>query len=67
MTQALGLAAALAPETDRMAMPEIDISVADAVVENLFRRTLELDSAHRWAQNNLGLHLHSHGRDEEVG
>lgn len=46
--------------------PDVDIDAVDMVVEGLFRRTLEVDGSHRWALNNLGLHLHSHGRNAEV-
>lgn len=46
--------------------PDVDIDAVDMVVEGLLRRTLELDGSHRWALNNLGLHLHSHGRNSEV-
>lgn len=43
-----------------------DIDAADRVTEALFRRTLEVDPTHRWAHNNLGLHLHYRGRNAEV-
>lgn len=44
----------------------VSIEVVDSTVEGLFRRTLEAESTHRWALNNLGLHLHWRSRNEEV-
>ncbi|CAM9712143.1 unnamed protein product, partial [Ectocarpus sp. 13 AM-2016] len=38
----------------------------DQVIENFFRRALDLDAEHRWALNNLGLHLHAGSRDDEA-
>ena len=52
---------------DNFRAADLDVAVVDGLVESLFRKTLEIDSCHRWALNNLGLHLHSHGRDNEVG
>lgn len=46
---------------------EINVDAVDAIIEGLFRRALELENSHRWALNNLGLHLHLHGRNNEVG
>lgn len=43
-----------------------NIALVDEMVEGLFRKALEIDGSHRWALNNLGLHMHSHGRDGEV-
>lgn len=45
---------------------DFDIEAVDSVVEGLFRAALEVDGAHRWALNNLGLHLHRRSRNEEV-
>lgn len=45
---------------------DMDIGALDQMVEGFFRRTLEVESSHRWALNNLGLHLHAHGRNNEV-
>ncbi|CAM9226433.1 unnamed protein product [Hapterophycus canaliculatus] len=36
------------------------------VIECLFRQALELDPTHRWALNNLGLHLHDRDRNDEA-
>lgn len=44
----------------------VNIEAVDSAVEGLFRRTLEAESTHRWALNNLGLHLHWRSRNEEV-
>ncbi|CAM9596349.1 unnamed protein product [Ectocarpus sp. 4 AP-2014] len=38
----------------------------DQVIESFFRRALDLDAKHRWALNNLGLHLHAGSRDDEA-
>lgn len=43
-----------------------DTDLVDEVIEGLFRRSLQLESTHRWALNNLGLHLHARNRDDEV-
>ena len=42
------------------------INAVDEMVEGLFRKALEVDPSHRWALNNLGLHLHARSRDDEV-
>lgn len=39
---------------------------ADVAIEGIFRRVLEVESSHRWGMVNLGLHLHSLGRNEDV-
>lgn len=44
-----------------------NVALVDEMVERLFHKTLQIDGSHRWALNNLGLHMHSHGRDGEVG
>lgn len=45
---------------------DVNIEAVDSAVEGLFRRTLEVEGTHRWALNNLGLHLHWRSRNEEV-
>lgn len=45
---------------------DVNIEAVDSAVEGLYRRTLEAESTHRWALNNLGLHLHWRSRNEEV-
>ncbi len=43
-----------------------DVNAVDKMVEHLFRKALEVEPTHRWALNNLGLHLHARSRDDEV-
>lgn len=43
-----------------------DVDAIDKMVEDLFRKALEVEPTHRWALNNLGLHLHARSRDDEV-
>ena len=45
---------------------DVNIEAVDSAVEGLYRRTLQAESTHRWALNNLGLHLHWRSRNEEV-
>lgn len=62
-----------APETFKILAPAgnsgstvVNIEAVDSAVEGFFRRTLEAESTHRWALNNLGLHLHRRSRNDEV-
>ncbi|CAN0203505.1 unnamed protein product, partial [Ectocarpus fasciculatus] len=38
----------------------------NSVIESFYRRALDLDAKHRWALNNLGLHLHVGSRNDEA-
>lgn len=52
--------------TRRPVKSETEPYGVDQVIERFFRRALDLDAKHRWALNNLGLHLHAGRRDDEV-
>lgn len=45
---------------------KFDTDAVDRAVEGIFVRALDLDATHRWALNNLGLHLHARSRNDEV-
>lgn len=45
---------------------KVSTDAVDRAVEGLFVRALELEETHRWALNNLGLHLHARSRNDEV-
>lgn len=68
IAKASGLVPTLSRDNEsnpRMTVRE-SVALVDEMVERLFHKTLEIDGSHRWALNNLGLHMHSHGRDGEV-
>lgn len=75
MAEAIGLLQA-AEEQDRVSAGKgassgridaiSDTDAVDRAVEGLFLRALELEATHRWALNNLGLHLHARSRNDEV-
>lgn len=45
---------------------KINTDAVDRAIEGLFVRALEIEANHRWALNNLGLHLHARSRNQEV-
>lgn len=75
VVQAFGLLPPVSEERDRASAwedargpvnREAESYGVNSVIESFFRRALDLDAKHRWALNNLGLHLHAGSRNDEV-